>query len=376
MRRRDADVPPLAGFTVGVTAARHTDELAELLQDRGAAVVRAPALRVVPLPDDIELLAATERLLDRPPDAVVATTAAGFRDWIGAADGWGLGDVLRERLRQAELLARGPGVRDAVRATGLPAVWSPGTASMAQVLARLLGAGVAGRRVAVQLHGEPPPGVGQALRRAGAEVVGVRVHRCVPSDDTAPVDRLLDAVAARTLDAVAFTSAPAAAAVLERADRRGMRARVLDALRQEVLPACVGPAAARPLRGHAVPVVHPERFRLGPLAELLARELPGRVRPLHVAGHRLEIRGHAAVVDGALRDVPPAGMALLRVLAARPGLVVPRPELLAALPGAGRDGHAVETAVARLRTALGAPEFVRTVVGRGYRLALDAPPPP
>ena len=48
-----------------------------------------------------------------------------------------------------------------------------------------------------------------------------------------------------------------------------------------------------------------------------------------------------------------------------------RAELLRALPGAGRDEHAVETAMARLRTALGAPKLIQTVVKRGYRLALD-----
>jgi len=50
---------------------------------------------------------------------------------------------------------------------------------------------------------------------------------------------------------------------------------------------------------------------------------------------------------------------------------VPRSELLAALPGRGNDEHAVETAIARLRTALGNPKLVQTVVKRGYRLALD-----
>ncbi|HEY0804905.1 MAG TPA: winged helix-turn-helix domain-containing protein, partial [Pseudonocardiaceae bacterium] len=44
--------------------------------------------------------------------------------------------------------------------------------------------------------------------------------------------------------------------------------------------------------------------------------------------------------------------------------------LLAALPGAGEE-HAVETAVARLRSALGEPRLVQTVVKRGYRLATD-----
>ena len=90
-----------------------------------------------------------------------------------------------------------------------------------------------------------------------------------------------------------------------------------------------------------------------------------------IAGHRVEIRGHAVIVDDALRPVPPAGMALLRALARRPGWVVARAELLRALPGAGRDEHAVETAMARLRTALGAPKLIQTVVKRGYRLALD-----
>jgi uroporphyrinogen-III synthase len=63
-------------------------------------------------------------------------------------------------------------------------------------------------------------------------------------------------------------------------------------------------------------------------------------------------------------------MAVLRALADRPGLVVSRPALLAALPGAGEE-HAVETAVARLRSALGQPGLVQTVVKRGYRLATD-----
>ncbi|WUD75072.1 uroporphyrinogen-III synthase [Streptomyces sp. NBC_00510] len=371
MQVRHPDVLPLAGFTVGVTAARRADELCALLERRGAVVMRAPALRIVPLPDDTELLAATKRLLDRGPDVVVATTAIGFRGWIEAADGWGLGEPLLERLRHVELLARGPKVRGAIRAAGLRESWSPASESMAEVLDRLLDEGVDGRRVAVQLHGEPVPGFSEALRAAGAEVVSVPVYRWMPPEDLGPVDRLIDAAVARGLDAVAFTSAPAAASLLDRADRRGLRGELLDALRHDILPACVGPVTALPLQAHEVPTAQPERFRLGPLVQLLAAELPGRVRPLPVAGRRLEIRGHAVVVDGELRAVPPAGMALLRALARRPGWVVSRADLLRVLPGAGRDEHAVETAMARLRAALGVPKLIQTVVKRGYRLALD-----
>ncbi|MFJ5639376.1 uroporphyrinogen-III synthase [Streptomyces sp. NPDC093223] len=362
---------PLAGFTVGVTAARRADELGALLRRRGAAVLHAPALRIVPLADDGELLAATKEIIDRAPDVVVATTAIGFRGWIEAADGWGVGERLLERLRRVELLARGPKVKGAVRAAGLTEQWSPSSESMAEVLDRLLEEGVEGRRIAVQLHGEPLPGFVESLRAAGAEVLPVPVYRWMPPEDLAPVDRLLDAVVSRSVDAVTFTSAPAAASLLSRAGTRGLQADLLAALHHDVVPACVGPVTALPLQALGVATVQPERFRLGPLVQLLCQELPSRARALPVAGRRVEIRGHAVLVDGALKPVPPAGMSLLRVLARRPGWVVARAELLRALPGAGRDEHAVETAMARLRTALGTPKLIQTVVKRGYRLALD-----
>ncbi|MFJ7152649.1 uroporphyrinogen-III synthase [Streptomyces sp. NPDC100445] len=362
---------PLAGFTVGVTAARRADELGALLRRRGAAVVHAPALRIVPLADDGELLAATKELIGHAPDVVVATTAIGFRGWVEAADGWGLGEQLLGRLSGVRLLARGPKVKGAIRAAGLTEEWSPSSESLAEVLDRLLEEGVDGDRVAVQLHGEPLPGFVESLRAAGADVVPVPVYRWMPPEDISPLDRLLDAAVTRGVDALTFTSAPAAASLLSRARTRGLLDELLAALAHDVLPACVGPVTAIPLQAHGVDTVQPERFRLGPLVQLLCQELPSRARALPVAGHRMEIRGHAVLVDGDLRPVPPAGMSLLRALARRPGWVVARADLLRALPGAGRDEHAVETAMARLRTALGAPKLIQTVVKRGYRLALD-----
>ncbi|GGW35504.1 uroporphyrinogen-III synthase [Streptomyces lucensis JCM 4490] len=362
---------PLAGFTVGVTAARRAEELGALLQRRGATVLHAPALRIVPLADDGELLAATKEIIGQVPDVVVATTAIGFRGWIEAAEGWGVGEQLLGRLRGAELLARGPKVKGAIRAAGLTEEWSPSSESMAEVLDRLLEEGVGGRRIAVQLHGEPLPGFVESLRAAGAEVVPVPVYRWLPPEDTGPLDRLLDAAVSRGLDALTFTSAPAAASLLDRAEARGLTGELLTALGHDVLPACVGPVTALPLQSLGVDTVQPERFRLGPLVQLLCQELPARARVLPVAGHRLEIRGHAVLVDGELKPVPPAGMSLLRALSRRPGWVVGRADLLRALPGTGRDEHAVETAMARLRAALGTPKLIQTVVKRGYRLALD-----
>lgn len=76
------------------------------------------------------------------------------------------------------------------------------------------------------------------------------------------------------------------------------------------------------------------------------------------------------MADGAVRQLAPAPMALMRALARRSGRVVSREDLLAALPGGGEDTHAVETGIARLRAGLGTPKAIQTVVKRGYRLAL------
>jgi uroporphyrinogen-III synthase len=366
-----AAVPPLAGFTVGVTAARRAEELGTMMARRGAAVLHGPALRIVALADDTDLLAATRGLIARPPDITVATTGIGYRGWIEAADGWGVGEDLLAALGSGKLIARGPKARGSIRASGLVDAWSPPSESSAEVLDYLLAAGVEGARIAVQLHGEPLPDVVEALQLAGAEVIEVPVYRWAPPVDIGPLDRLTDTVLAGCVDVLAFTSAPAAASLLARAAERGVCDELVAAMRGPVLPLCVGPVTAAPLEALDIPTVQPERSRLGAMVRKLEAEMPARARRLPVAGQWLELRGHAVLVDGVLRPVPPAGMALLRVLARRPGRVVTRAELLRALPGTSNDEHAVETAMTRLRSALGAPRLVQTVVKRGYRLALD-----
>jgi uroporphyrinogen-III synthase len=137
-----------------------------------------------------------------------------------------------------------------------------------------------------------------------------------------------------------------------------------------VLAVCVGPVTAAPLREHGVPVLTPARARLGALVKTVTDELPRRARRLSVAGDILELRGHAVLVGGELRLLAPAPMAVLGALAARPGRVVSRAELVTTLPR-GYDGHAVEMAVARLRAGLGCPRYIETVIKRGYRLRTD-----
>jgi len=335
----------------------------------------------------------TREILAKPVDDVVLTTAIGFRAWLEAADGWGLRDDLITVLNRVRILARGPKARGAVRAAGMAETWSPESESCEEVLRHLLRDDLRGRRIAVQLYGEPCPELTDGLRRAGADVVEIPVYQWARTEDPEPLRRLVGQAVAGTVDAITFTSAPAVAATLSVAAEHDTEEPLLHALRTRVVAACVGSVTAAPLERRAVPTVRPDRARLGALVRALAADLPvRRTGRIVVRGHTLELRGHAVLVDGRLRPIARAPMAVLRVLAEQPGRVVSRAELCQVLPSGSSPGdpraaarfqpdeHAVEMAVARLRRGLGRGGIVETVVKRGYRLACDPaghrePPP-
>ena len=60
----------------------------------------------------------------------------------------------------------------------------------------------------------------------------------------------------------------------------------------------------------------------------------------------------------------------MRIVIAEDSVLL-REGLARQLPGEGCEGHAIEVAIGRLRTALGDPAIIQTVVKRGYRLAVE-----
>jgi uroporphyrinogen-III synthase len=359
----------LAGFAVVLTSDRRSDELVSAFTRRGATVLQAPTLRITPLDEDTELVHATEDVINRPPDDVIVTTAIGFRGWMEGADAAGLAPQLSAVLGGARLLARGPKARGAIRAAGLVEAWAASTETTGEVVDRLLVEGVAGRRIALQLHGTTDSDLVARLVQGGAEVQQVPVYRWGPSPDPVAVQRAIEATCQRAVDAVIFTSAPGSQAFLDAARTLGRYDDLVDALRSDVVPAAVGSITAGPLTELGLDVLIPDRVRLGALVRSVAEHLSGsRVMVRPTVGGILELRGQLASLDGRPLTLSPAPLAMLRAIARRPGQVVDRTTLLAALPGAG-DLHAVEVAIARLRAGLGCVGVVETVVKRGYRLA-------
>ena len=361
----------MRGYRIGITSARKVEELATLLERRGATVESAPVLSIGTGGIDEEALRlATKAVISAPVDVFVATTGVGIKGWFETVESWGMLDQLLHVLHGAEILARGPKSVGALRAHGLRELWSPDSESMDEVLSHLRGRQVAGRRIVVQEHGLSLSLSAEALRMEGADVEVVSVYRCEPAGDLAPVFRLVEKIADRELDAVTFTSAPAVTTLMQVATASGRRDRVVDAFHHGVLATCVGPVTASAFEPYGVPTVLPERARLGPMVRALEDELRKRHEGtvLVVGGRRLLLRSGRVYVDGVEVKLSGAPLAVLLALTERPGVVFSRKQLMAHLPsGQAGSEHAVEMAVARLRNAVG-PGVVQTVVKRGYRV--------
>lgn len=360
----------LLGCTVLLPVDRRSGELSAALERHGARVRIAPALTIIPHVDDEELIASTRRLVADPPDVVVATTGVGFRGWMETADEAGLHDELSAVLQRARIVARGPKARGAIQQAGFEADWVAESETSAELRDFLVAEGIDGLHVAVQHHGSGADGLDEAFEAAGARVTSLTIYRWGPPPDPEVVAASTRQVARGEIDAVLFTSAPAAREWVLAAERADALAGVASRARDgRLLVAAVGPITAGPLKDVGIDPLVPDRGRLGALVRAVVTHYGGvDATFIPTTAGRLGIRSSGIVLDGVFTALPRTGVEILRALARQPGAVVSRADLTAALSTADASGHAVEVAVARTRDALGGIDLIRTVYKRGYRL--------
>ncbi|MBA3528224.1 MAG: uroporphyrinogen-III synthase, partial [Propionibacteriaceae bacterium] len=258
-------VDQLRGFRIGVTSDRRSADLISALQRRGAQVMHAPALKIADNDQDDLLVNETRDVIAARPDIVLVTTGYGMRRWMEVADAAGLGAPLTSVLEKARILARGPKALGAVRAAGLDDADTSDAETTASLIDKVINAPESGRRIAIQLHGYTDEVQLERLRQVSESVLTVTPYRWVTPSSTDRLAKLIQTVCDKELDALTFTSAPAADATLATAKSMQRFEDFCAALRHDVVAAAVGPVTAGPLVEAGVDPIQPERFRMGAL---------------------------------------------------------------------------------------------------------------
>jgi uroporphyrinogen-III synthase len=310
----------LKGFTVAITADRRRDEQAVLMQRLGVEVLMFPLLRTQP-EDHGALRALTQAMVKEPPTYFLANTGYGMRTWLALAADWGLQEALVGSLRSNTSIAvRGAKALGELRKVGLDAWYKAPTETLEEVITRLCAEDLDGSSVVVQLHGEAPGTVGDALERTGALVDYLPVYKMGNAGEAA-ANELIDAILEGGADLVTFTAAPQVQALMATARARSTLEPVVDAFnRGGVVAACIGPVCANAARheGISAPLI-PEHSRLGSLASTIDRFLTARQIVLVSASGPVVVSGRLVEKRGQQYWLGPTEARVLRALSQRRG---------------------------------------------------------
>jgi uroporphyrinogen-III synthase len=264
----------LEGRTVAVAEGRQLEELAQLLEKEGAAVLRCPLLSILDAPDAAPVLAWLRELAADRFAIVVLLTGEGLRRLLGFADRAGLREPVLAALARTRTVTRGPKPVRALKEVGLAPTVVAEMPTTEGVIAALRRETLQGQTVGVQLYSPNNPPLVQFLEEAGATVQTVLPYVYTPAADAEQVVELLSRMAVGAVDVLVFTSSPQVDRLYEVAAERGLDEMLRVGL-DRVCVAAVGPVVADNLRrrGSRVDVCPEQGFVMKNLVQHLKRAL-------------------------------------------------------------------------------------------------------
>ena len=251
-----SDATPLAGRRIGVPESRQLDLFADMLERRGANVLRCPLVDIRDTPDTSLVEQWLADVIENGLDDMIWLTGEGLRRLRGFCERAGDDRMARftERLAQTRNISRGPKPVRELRALQLrndvPAT-QPTTDGVIEALADI---DLAGHRVGVQLYGTDPNKKLMAFL-ADKQAVALPVAPYIYADEAEEpqVMDFIDRIVGGELDAVAFTSSPQVKRLFKVARNAG-RTEALTETMQSLCVAAVGPLVAERLEEKDIPV--------------------------------------------------------------------------------------------------------------------------
>ncbi|CAM4279293.1 uroporphyrinogen-III synthase [Paenibacillus tarimensis] len=265
----------LEGITVAVTGPRKAEDMSRMIEKFGGRAVIRPAQGTV-FVDDSQIEEQLKGLIADPADWLVLTTGVGTEALLNKASQLGLEEDFMAALRQMKLAARGYKTVNVLRKLELTPAVRDNDGTTAGLLEEMAPYELQGKRVALQLYGDPAPRVTGALAARGALCEELLPYQHIPPEDSV-VGQLIEEIVGAKVQAVAFTSTVQVRYVMQSAAQQGMLDAMLAAFDDGVLAVAVGKVTAEALYEEGVKrVLFPEEERMGSMIVAMSRHFGGR----------------------------------------------------------------------------------------------------
>jgi uroporphyrinogen-III synthase len=264
---------------VALLEARMSHELARLVEKHGGTPLCVPAVRERHelSPETAEQLITA--LMSGSYDLVIFMTGVAVALLFGVAEQVHRRPELVAGLRGATTVCRGPKPTAALRGFGVaPTLTARDAYTSAEVIDALSGIELRGKRVLLFHYGERSGTLAETLLARDAVLHEQWLYRwCLP-EDTSGLERLVEGIIAREVEALAVTCQIQFRHLYQVAEGRGRGRELIAALNERVVVGAVGPTCQAVLRLHGVDVhVTPDHPKMGPLIVALMRHLDRRV---------------------------------------------------------------------------------------------------
>jgi len=260
----------LAGRRIVVPETRELDLLADMLERHGATAVRCPLVSIRDVEDSAPVEAWLKRFIDAPPDDLILLTGEGLGRLVGFAERAGIEKAFVAALAKTRKITRGPKPARRLHMLGLKPDLPAAEPTTAGIIAALQGENLAGRRIAVQLYPDANPALLDFLSVAGAKPDPVLCYVYASESEDRLVAETIDAMAAGTVDLIAFTSSAQVKRLRDVAVASGRAVALRDALARTTI-AAVGPVVAEAIEqaGGRVAVAPAQSFHMKPMVNAI-----------------------------------------------------------------------------------------------------------
>lgn len=262
---------PLTGWVIAVPESRQLDVLTDMLTVRGASVLRCPMVAIHDTPNEAVIKEWLQTFCKEHFDDFIILTGEGIRRLSGFAERFGMQDEWAAALARVRKIARGPKPGSALRPFSLKPEVLASAPTTDGVIETLSSENLSGRRIAVQLYGEEKNEKLQSFLQArGAAISTVAPYIYASDAEASEVSGLIDALIARTLDILIFTSVVQIKRLLAVAKKENREQVLMTALRSTYI-AAIGPIVEDRLKELELPVavVPDEKFFMKPLVRAL-----------------------------------------------------------------------------------------------------------